>query len=392
VRAPIQVENLQAYFESLPDPRKPRGKRHELIDILVISLLAMICGADNAEEIQDFGDSNEAWLRGFLNLPHGIPTQDTYLRVLSALEPGAFQERFRKWVASLMRPAAHGHIAVDGKTLRGSYDKDSGTKAIHMVSAWLSGAGLVLGQVKTNEKSNEITAIPELLSLLDLNDTVVTIDAMGCQRAIARQIHEQGGFYVLAVKENQPTLYEDIVGFFEDADRQSRALDEVPAPVVDEDSNTDAGHGRIEQRTCRVSEELSWVQGAGDWEGLTAVARIESQREQLSSGKSSSEFRYYILSVPDCSAERLNSIIRNHWGIENSLHWVLDVTFAEDSSRVRIGHAAENLSTIRKVALNLLKARPQEHKKKKVSIRRKRKRCAWDHDYLLRTLSFIAAS
>lgn len=389
MQLPVQLMNLQEYFKDLPDPRKARGKRHELLEIVVISLLAMLCGADNAEEIQLYGDCNKEWLQTFLRLPHGVPTQDTYLRVFAALEPGAFQERFRGWVQSLVRPAAETHLAIDGKTIRHSYDKDSGSKAIHMVSAWLLGAGLVLGQVKTSEKSNEITAIPELLKLIDIKNAVITIDAMGCQRAIAKQIDEQGGSYVLAVKKNQPALYEDIVGFFEDADRLSRPLDEGPPPIVDSYHHTDAGHGRIEQRTCRVSEDLSWVQNAEEWAGLTGIARIEAVRENLSTGKVSTEFRYYILSTPEPSAQRLNSTIRNHWGIENSLHWVLDVTFGEDASRVRMGNAAENLSTIRKVALNLLKVRPE---KKKMSIRRKRKRCAWEHGYLLETLAIIADS
>jgi predicted transposase YbfD/YdcC len=257
-----------------------------------------------------------------------------------------------------------------------------------MVSAWLSGAGLVLGQVKTNDKSNEINAIPELLRLLDLKDAVVTTDAMGCQRAIAEQIVEQGGHYVLAVKENQPTLYQNLVEFFADAERVQRCVDD-PAPVINEHKTVDADHGRLEERTCRVSQELSWVEGRSDWRGLRTIARVESVREDLVSGKSSREYRYYISSLPHATGLGLGTIIRNHWGIENSLHWVLDVTFGEDSSRVRIGNAAENLSTIRKTALNLLKATPGTRNKKRLSLPRKRKRCSWDHDYLLDTISLV---
>lgn len=381
----VQLMNLKAHFSELADPRQARGKRHELVDILLIMLLAMICGADNAEEIEEYGECHEDWLRTFLRLPHGIPTQDTYLRVLAALEPSAFQERFQGWVSSLLSPAAH--VAIDGKTVRGSFDRGSGATAIHMVSAWLEGAGLVLRQVKTSEKSNEITAIPELLKLLDLKGVVVTTDAIGCQRAIASQIHEQGGFYVLAVKENQPTLYADIQGFFLDADRTQRP-EEEPAPKVLEHTTVEKDHGRIEQRICRVSTDLSWVQGAADWKGLTAIARVESLREEVLTGKSTTEYRYYIVSVPAPTAEKMNSTIRNHWGIENGLHWVLDVTFGEDATRVRMGNAAENLSTIRKTALNLLKRLPET--KKKLSIPRKRKRCAWDHDYLIGVLSHFA--
>lgn len=256
-----------------------------------------------------------------------------------------------------------------------------------MVSAWLVNSGLVLGQVKTSEKSNEIKAIPELLELLSLKDVVVTIDAMGCQRAIAEQITALGGHYVLAVKENQPTLHSDIVGFFEDSDRKTWPLDEK-APVVDEHRMVDADHGRIEQRICRMSRELSWMQSAQDWKGLVAIARIEAIREDAISGKSSREYRYYIVSKPDASAESLNSIIRNHWGIENGLHWVLDVTVGEDAARVRMGNAAENLSTLRKVVLNLLKSVPQQTRKK-LSIPKKRKRCVWNHDYLASCLAFL---
>lgn len=216
---------------------------------------------------------------------------------------------------------------------------------------------------------------------------MVTIDAMGCQRAIADQITEQGGHYVLAVKENQPTLYSDIVGFFEDSDHETRPLDEK-APIVDEHTMVDADHGRIEQRICRMSRELSWVQGAQDWKGLVAIAQIEAIREDAISGKASRECRYYIVSKPDASAESLNAIIRNHWGIENGLHWVLDVIFGEDAARVRMRNAAENLSPLRKTVLKLLQSVPQQTKKK-LSIPKKRKRCAWNHNDLVSCLTFL---
>jgi predicted transposase YbfD/YdcC len=387
---PRVVEEILTCFGALPDPRHDRGVRHLLHDLLVIVLLAEMCGAEDAEDIEEWARVNEDWLRGFLELPHGIPSADTYLRVMQALEPRAFRQSFAEWVNRLRSASGSttvgGHVAVDGKTLRGSFDTASGTSAIHMVSAWLAGCGLVLGQTKTNTKSNEITAIPELLAMLDLREVTVTIDAMGCQRAIAAQIADAGGYYVLAVKDNQPTLHRNVQEFFADARKERRSLEDGPRPELDHTEETDAGHGRIETRACWVSPDLSFVEDAAKWKNLRAVGVVEATRTEVLSGKTSCEPRYYITNLPDVSAERLNALVRGHWGIENRLHWVLDVTFGEDASRVRTRNAAENFATIRHMAMNLLREAPG-----KKSIKTRRKRCGWDRGFLLAVLGFQGA-
>jgi predicted transposase YbfD/YdcC len=359
-----------------------------LHDILVIVLLAEMCGAEDAEDIEEWAGVNETWLRGFLELPHGIPSPDTYLRVMQALEPRAFRQAFMEWVNRLRSASGSmtvgGHVAVDGKTLRGSFDTASGTSAIHMVSAWLADCGLVLGQTKTNTKSNEITAIPELLAMLDLRGVTVTIDAMGCQRAIAEQIADAGGYYVLAVKDNQPTLHRNVQEFFVDAGKERRSLEDGPQPQLDHASETDGGHGRVETRECWVSPDLSFVEDAAKWKDLRAVGMVAATRTEVLSGKRSCEPRYYITNLPEVTAERLNALVRGHWGIENCLHWVLDVTFSEDASRVRTRNAAENFATIRHMAMNLLRAAPG----RKTSIKTRRKRCGWDRGFLLAVLGF----
>ncbi len=370
------IEQLKVLLNGVGDPRCARGRLHQFVDILFIALSAMLAGADDAEAIEDFGDAHEEWLRQFLELPNGIPSQDTYLRVFAAIEPAAFQAVFRDWVMGQRQTWGAGHIAIDGKTLRGSFNTASGSKAIHMVSAWLSEEGLVLGQVKTAEKSNEITAIPELLRMLDVRGATVTIDAMGCQRAIAKQIVEGGGHYALAVKENHPTLCDNIRGFFQDAQRPQRPLDD-PAPSMDKMREADAGHGRVEERTCWLSHDLSWVENRDQWEDLTAIALVRAERHDLATGKSSIEKRLFILSDPNATAAGFLRTIRGHWGIENKLHWVLDMTFGEDANRTRVGNAAANFSVLRHVTLNLL--RSVEDKR---SIRKRRQRCGWDLDYL----------
>lgn len=385
---PPVVESILTCFGALPDPRHERGVRHVLHDILVLVLLAELCGAEDAEDIEEWGELNEEWLREFLELPHGIPSPDTYLRVMQALEPKAFRQAFAEWVGRLRGASGTatvgGHVAVDGKTLRGSFDTASGTNAIHMVSAWLAECGLVLGQTKTDTKSNEIAAIPELLAMLDLREVTVTVDAMGCQRGIAEQIADAGGYYVLAVKDNQPTLHRNVQEFFADARKDRRSLEDGPAPALDYASETDGGHGRVETRECWTSPDLSFVEDAAKWKDLRAVGMVAATRTEVLSGKTSCEPRYYITNLPEVPAERLNALVRGHWGIENSLHWVLDVTFSEDASRVRTRNAAENFATVRHMAMNLLREAPGQKK----SIKTRRKLCGWNRGFLLAVLGF----
>ena len=301
------------------------------------------------------------------------------------MDPGAFQEAFRQWVTELRKIWGEGHVSIDGKTLRGSFDNASGAKPIHVVSAWLSEQKLVLGQLKVADKSNEITAIPELLRLLDVKGTTVTIDAMGCQRAIAEQLIDSEANYVLAVKDNQPTLRENIETFFTDAQRAERPLDDPP-PVVEKAHDVDAGHGRIEERSCWLSRDLTWIENTEAWKGLAAIAKVERVRQEQLSGKTSREVSYYIISDPKLTADRLNRIVRKHWGIENSLHWVLDMTFGEDRSRVRTKNAALNFGIVRHTALNLLRIAPG--KKKSIALRRQR--CGWDRSYLVNVLRGVS--
>jgi predicted transposase YbfD/YdcC len=356
---------------------------------LAIALLAVLCGADDAEAIEDWGEGNEAWLRTFLELKHGVPSQDTFLRLFGMLAPTAFKAFFEKWVGELLGKAPTEHVAVDGKTLRGSFDGASGKTAIHMVHAWACDRNLLLGQLKTAEKSNEIVAIPELLRLLDLRKTTVTIDAMGCQRDIAATVRERGAHYAIAVKDNQPTLRGNIEIFFADAERTKRALDEGPAPVVDEARDTDKGHGRIEERRCLFSRDLSWVEEPEKWKDLAGIGMVESTRTTLKTGKVTTERRYYIVSNPKADAASLNALVRAHWGIENKLHWVLDTAFDEDRCRVRTRNAAENLGTIRRFVVNIL---GNVQDKKKRSMRRRRRMCDMSRAYLLDALGVNSAS
>ena len=307
-------------------------------------------------------------MKSFLQLPHGIPSHDTFNRVFQALDPAELEKSFLGWVRSLTRLTAGEVVAIDGKNLRGTA-KAGGKPIVHMVSAWASANNLVLGQRKTDAKSNEITAIPVLLKALELSGTMVTIDAIGCQKAIAQQIVTQQADYVLAVKENQPSLLADIKDSF-------RML---TADSVDE--QIDCGHGRVERRHCSVLADLSLLDHAAEWAGLRSLVRVQAERYHKATGKTERETRYYISSLkPD--ATKLNAAIRQHWGIENKLHWVLDVAFGEDLSRKRAGHAAENFSLLNRIALNLLK----QDKTCKLGIHGKRLAAAWDHDYLLRLL------
>jgi len=355
--------SLQEAFSSLEDPRIERHKKHNLLDILILTICAVISGAEGWEAIEHFGKEKEQWLRQWMALENGIPSHDCIARVIARIEPEKLSECFVLWARSLSELSEGEVVAIDGKTARRSYQRKNKLGAIHMVSAWASGVGLSLGQVKTAEKSNEITAIPELLELLEIKGCIITIDAMGCQTDIAKKIIEKQADYVLAVKDNQKLLHEAIRDYFDVAIASNQpALCQLD---VHEDIN--AAHGRIEIRRCVLSTCLDTLPNAARWQGLKSIARVESER--IVNGKVSVEQRYYITTLTNVAS--FAHAARAHWGIENSLHWVLDVTFKEDDSRIRTGYAPENFNIVRQIAINLLKKEPS-----KLTIKRKRFKAA----------------
>jgi len=362
------------HFSTLKDPRIERHKRHRLEDIIVLSICGVLSGAEGWEAIEHYGQAKLEWLRQFIPLEHGIPADDTIARVMSRLSAKGLQESFMNWVMAVSEATEGAIVAIDGKTLRRSFDRARGKSAIHRVSAWGSANGLVLGQLKTEEKSNEITAIPKLLEMLELKGCIVTIDAMGCQKDIAEQIIEQGGDYVLAVKGNQGQLHEAVVDFFKTAE----AADFKGVPV-DYYEDIDSGHGRIDIRRYWTTSELTTLPNRTQWAGLTSIAMMESERHI--GDTFSLERRYYITSL-DSNARQFGNAARGHWGVENCVHWTLDVTFREDECRIRRGEAAENLCTLRHFVLNLLK----QEKTLKKSIKQKRLMAAWDDDYRAKVL------
>lgn len=377
---------FQQMLGELPDPRRPQGQRYPLRTVVVTALMAMVCGCDDAEAMQSWGEANAEWLEGMLDMPHGRPTQDVFLAVFGALDPEAFGAVFRAWAQVLaLRLKAEGkQIAVDGKTSRRSFDTASGKGALHTVSAWMSDAGLVLGQRKTATKSNEITAIPELLRIIDIRGATVTIDAMGCQTEIAKTIIEGEGNYLLAVKDNQPTLFADIqTTFAEAADERRRPIDEQPRPTVEVFEDVDKGHGRLEVRTVSICRDLAWLTTSERWQGLDFVAQVVRQRTVLATGKTSTETAYYIGSDPDATAASTARVARGHWNIENQLHWVLDLAFREDEARHRAKNTAQNMATLRHFALNIIKRDPN----RKLGVANSRKRAGWDHSYLVELLT-----
>jgi len=372
---------IEEHFSSLPDPRRETAnQRHKFIDILVIAICGIICGAEGGTAIEKFGKAKEEWLRSFLELPNGIPSHDTFTDVFAKLSPRKFEACFISWVESISELFDGEIVAVDGKTLRRSHDKSYGKKAIHMVSAWATENSLVLGQIKTDDKSNEITAIPELLKSLKLKGCLVTIDAMGCQKKIADVIVEQEADYLLAVKDNQPSLHQAIQNYFSDANEAN-----FEGYNIDYAETHNKGHGRIEERRCWVGyDALPRIDNSQNWKALETIVMVESKRTV--DGKTTIEHRYYI-SSSDSTASKLLSASRSHWGIENSLHWRLDIAFREDESRIRKGYGAENFAILRHLALNLLK----KEETAKVGIENRRLMAGWDNSYLEKVLAGLAS-
>jgi predicted transposase YbfD/YdcC len=366
--------SLIEQFESLADPRV-RQPEHLLLDIVAIAILAVIAGADDMVAVETYGKAKAAWLKTFLALPNGIPSHDTFSRVLALIEPNSLQECFLRWVKQLTEQLAINLINIDGKTARGSYDRESSLKALHTVSAWSCEHHLVLAQQRVESKSNEITAIPELLNLLDISGAIITLDAMGTQRAIAEQIIDQGGDYILALKGNQGSLHKSVKAFFETAEQSQWAGIDFSHSDCRE-----AGHHRIEHRQVWAVplSQVPTLPSHSKWKGLSTVVMVKRERQLWN--KTTTEVCFYITSLA-ADAALLARAIRCHWGIENSLYWVLDVTFQEDQSRIRQGHGPENIGLLRRLSLNLLKREPS-----KQSLKQKRYRAAMDNDFLVKVL------
>jgi predicted transposase YbfD/YdcC len=371
---------IEQHFGDLTDPRIDRTKLHKLLDILVIAICAVIAGADNWEDIADFGQAKLDWFKTFLELPNGIPSHDTFNRVFARLDSKQFQDGFMGWISAVSEIIGGQVIAIDGKVLRRSHERRIGKAAIDMVSAWASANRLVLGQVKVDDKSNEISAIPQLLKALEVSGCIVTIDAIGCQTEIAETIIAKQADYVLSLKENQGHLFEDVQLLFEDLEKSH-----YKAYPFDYSKTVNKDHGRLEIRECWTisdGEVLRHLRGFENWKNLSTVSRIRAQR--LMGEESSCEDRYHIASIT--GAKRVLWAVRSHWGIENGLHWTLDIAFDEDRCRVRKGNGPENFAVLRHMALNLLK----QEKTCKRGIKGKRLQAAWKDDYLLKVLTGLS--
>jgi predicted transposase YbfD/YdcC len=369
IRVLKTANELRSIFSKIDDPRSDINKLHKLEDILLIGIISVICAADTWKNMETYAKAKEEFLRSFLDLPNGIPSDDTFNRVFSSIDSEQFEACFVNWVSRLVNLTDGEVIPIDGKTTRGA--KSNGKKSpFHMVSAWATNNNLVLGQVKVSEKSNEITAIPKLLELISVKGCTVTIDAMGCQHEIARKIIEQEADYILAVKENQKQLHQDIIDEFRFGKN------------IQVDLSEDLDHGRIETRKCSVITDFKFIENKEEWTGLKSIIKIESIREFKNSDRpTETATRYYISSLLT-TAKKLQWAIRFHWGIENKLHWVLDVAFSEDASRKRAGNASQNFSILSKIALNLLRNETSERQ----GIKGKRLKAAYDQNYLIKVL------
>jgi predicted transposase YbfD/YdcC len=371
------VDALQA----VPDPRRQcKNLRHRLVDVLLIGFCGVLCGSDDFVEMEEFGRSKEEFLRRFLELANGIPSHDTFRRVFQAVCPQALQHGLIHWLQGLRQTAkatasADEVVAIDGKTLRRTFDRKRGLGALHLVSAWATANGITLGQVAVDAKSNEITAIPRLIELLDLHDCVVTIDAAGCQKEIAAKIVAKEADYVLAPKENQPTLYEQASGHF------LRRLEEDNSGKMRRHREVEKGHGRTETRETFVSPAPKGMAATGAWLGLASIVMVIRRCVDHATGKTSDEVRFFISSLPP-KVRRLAGAVRQHWGIENGLHWVLDVAFNEDRMRQRDRHGIENLALLNRLAVSVLR----QDKRIKAGVKCKRKTAGWNDDYLLHLL------
>jgi len=374
----VSLDSIVRHFESLPDPRHTRNRRHLLGDILVIAVCGVIVGCSGPTSIRRWAKAKEDWLRKVLALPSGIPSRDCIRRVLCALHPEAFQKCFQQWIkVALVEKTEDSErtVAIDGKTARRSHDHQAGLGPLHMVSAWASEQGLSLGQVATEEKSNEITAIPELIEQIDVKGAVVTIDAMGCQKEIAKKIIAAGGEYLLAVKDNQPTLHEAIKSFFDE-----HLDDDLQGVRHRRHETCETGHGRRDERYYYLAKLPDDFPVKQEWAGLKAIGMVVRMTEKKD-GTTSDDTRFFI-SSRYTSGSRFAQAVRGHWGIENSLHWVLDVTFDEDQSRTRNRHMANNLSWLRRFAISLLKQHPSKH-----SIKGKSEMAGWNNDFLMEVLA-----
>jgi len=362
-------KSIVEHFGEVPDPREDNSS-HQLTDIFAIAICASICGADGWTDMEEFGHAKRGWFERFLELPHGIPSHDTFSRVFARIDPQVLNERFSSWCAQLAQPDEGEVISIDGKTARRSHDGANGRSALHTVSAWAHDAGLVLGRQAVEEKSNEITAIPELLEMLELSGCVVTIDAMGTQTSIAERIVDADADYVLALKDNHHTLCQEVGEYFEGMEEQA----ELPEHI-DYAKSVDTDHGRTEIRHCWTTGDIEWLESKNAWARLHSICVIKSERYI---GEQKSEQTRYFISSLQPNAHRLAHAVRSHWAIENSLHWVLDIAFREDECRKRTDHSAENFSILRHLTLNMLKRETTS----KRSIKGKRLRAGWDEAYL----------
>ena len=367
-----------SYFEPLIDPRGGQGKLHPFLSVVLIAVLATIGGASGWEDMELYGEAQQDWLSTFLDFPHGIPKADCYRRLFLRMDPDALQECFHRWINDIVSLTGGSVIPIDGKTMRGSHERINGKSALHVVSAWASEHRVMLGQVKVDDKSNEITAIPALLKLLDISGCIITIDAMGTQTAIAHQIIEQKADYILNLKDNHPTLHQEVKTFF-----QVALANDFEGLDVSKDQQKNRGHGRHEERKIWVLplEQLGGLYLQSQWAGLRSVVMVYRCR-RLDNGTLTEERQFFLSSLP-ADAQRIGRAIRLHWGIENQLHWVLDVSFGEDASRIRKGHGPENMTLLRRMAISVLN---QETTSKR-SMRQKAKLAAMKPDYMMKVLT-----